>query len=38
MKNDGTGLISAAYGTVQQEKFDAASDILRSIARDHAGD
>ena len=38
MKNDGTGLIWAAYGTVQQGKFDAASDILRSIMRDHTGE
>ena len=36
MKNDGAGLIWAAYGTVQQGKFDAASDILRSIIRNHA--
>ena len=38
MKNDGVGSIWAAYGTVQQGKFDAASDILRAIIRDHAGE
>ncbi len=38
MKNDGAGLIWAAYGTVQQGKFDAASDILRSIIKDHSGE
>ena len=38
MKNDGPGLVWAAYSNIQQGKFAAASDLLQSILREREGD
>ena len=38
MKNDGAGLVWAAYSNVQQGKFAVASDLLQSIIRERKGD
>ena len=38
MKNDGAGLVWAAYSNVQQGKFAAASDVLQSIIREREGE
>ena len=38
MKNDGTGLVWAAYSNVQQGEFAAASDRLQSIIRQREGE
>ena len=38
MKNDGAGLVWAAYSNVQQSKFAAASDLLQSIIREREGE
>lgn len=38
MKNDGAGLVWAAYSNVQQGKLAAASDLLQSIIRERKGD
>lgn len=38
MKNDGTGLVWAAYSNVQQGKFAAASDLLQFIIREREGE
>ena len=38
MKNDGAGLVWAAYSSIQQGEFAASSHILRSIVEDREGD
>ena len=38
MKNDGAGLVWAAYSNVQQGEFAAASDLLQSIIRAREGE
>ena len=38
MKSDGAGLVWAAYSSIQQGEFAAASHILRSIVEDREGD
>ena len=38
MKNDGAGLVWAAYSNVQQGKFATASDLLQSIIRERKGE
>ncbi len=38
MKNDGAGLVWAAYSNVQQVKLAAASDLLQSIIREREGE
>ena len=38
MKNDGAGLVGAAYSNVKQGEFEAASDLLQSIIREREGE
>ena len=38
MKNDGAGLVWAAYSSIQQGEFAASSHILKSIVEDREGD
>lgn len=38
MKNDGAGLVWAAYSNVEQGEFAAASDLLQSIVRAREGE
>ena len=38
MKNDGAGLVWAAYSNVHQGEFGAASDLLQSIIREREGE
>ena len=38
MKNDGVGLVWAAYSNVEQSEFAAASDLLQSIVREREGE